>query len=290
MILVTGATGTIGSELSKLLSSKGIKFRAYVRSVKKAEALKLVNMEIFNGDLSDKVALKKGMRGMSRVFLLSSADPRQVEYQRNVIEAAKAEGVKLIVKLSAYGAAAKSPRSLARWHWETEEELRKSGVPYAILRPTMFMQNLLMSAESVKKEGVIRSPIGEAKASFIDARDIAKCAATILTGRGFEGKVYELTGPRAITYRDIAKELTKVGGHEVKVVNVSLEDARRSVIGMGVPEWLANDITKLNEIFAAGQASFVTTSVRDVTGVTARGVETFVEDYAEAFFGAPVHH
>lgn len=289
MILITGATGTIGSELAKLLSAKGLKFRAYIRSVKKAEALKLVNMEIFNGDLSDKAALKKAMKGITRVFLLSSADPRQVEYQRNVIEAAKAEGVTLIVKQSVFGVGPKSPVSLARWHWETEEELRKSGVPYAILRPTMFMQNLLMSAESVKKEGVIYSPMGDAKASFIDARDIAKCAMTILTGRGFEGKVYELTGPRAITYRDIAGELSKVGGHEVKCVNVSLEDARKWILSIGVPEWLANDITKLNEIFAAGQASIVTTSVRDVTGVTARGVETFVEDYAEAFFGVPIH-
>ncbi len=289
MILITGATGTIGSELAKLLSSEGYKFRAYVRLVKKAEALKLANMEIFEGDLSDKVALKKAMKGISRVFLLSSPDPRQVEYQRNVIEAAKTEGVTLIVKQSAYGADPKSPVSLGRWHWEIEEELRKSGVPYCILRPMMFMQNLLMSAESVKKEGVIRSPIGDAKASFIDARDIAKCAATILTGRGFEGKVYELTGPRAITYRDIAGELSKVGGHEVKVVNVSVEDARKWILSIGVPEWLANDIAKLNEIFASGRASFVTTSVRDVTGVSARGIETFVEDYAEAFFGVPVH-
>jgi uncharacterized protein YbjT (DUF2867 family) len=290
MILITGATGTIGTELAKLLAAKGVKFRAYVRDVKKAAAMKLVNMEIIKGDLSEKASLKKAMRGVSRVFLLTSADPRQVEYQHNVIEAAKAEGVSLIVKQSAFGASPDSPVSLARWHWETEEELRKSGVPYCILRPMMFMQNMMMSAETIKTSGVMYSPIGNAKAALIDARDIAKCAASILTGNGYEGGIFDLTGPRAVSYREIAEEISRVAGHEIKCFDVSPEDAKTGMVAMGLPEWMAEDIRRLYEIFASGRASIVTTSVRDITGDRARGIETFCADYSEAFAGELVHH
>jgi uncharacterized protein YbjT (DUF2867 family) len=290
MILLTGSTGTIGSELARLLAARGVKFRAYVRNVKKAATLKLVNMDIVKGDLSDKAALKKGMRGVTRVFLLSSADPNQVEYQHNVIEAARIEGVTLILKQSAFGVSQDSPVSLARWHWETEQELVTSGVPYCIFRPMMFMQNLLTSADSIKRDGVIRSPMGDAKASFIDARDIARCAASVLTGTGHQGRTFDLTGPSAISYFDIAQELSKVVGHEIKYESVSLEDAKKGMLTSGVPEWMANDLTKLYEVFAAGRASVVTSSIRDITGGAARGIDEFCEDYAEAFAGELVHH
>lgn len=290
MILLTGATGTIGSELARLLSKRENTFRAYVRNPKKARDLNIPHMDIFEGDLRDTKALDRAMLGISRVFLLSSPDPMQVELQGNVVRAAKKAHVSLIVKQSAFGAGADSPVALARWHWMTEEDIRKSGVPYAILRPMMFMQNLLMLAHDIGAEGLLRVPMGTAKSSLIDARDIARCAAEILTGEGHAGKTYELTGPEAISYAAIAEALSEVCGRRVTYVDTPLEEVKAGMIRNGLPKWLADDICKLYEIFATGRAERVTTAVADITGSAATDIRQFCRDYSVVFTKEVVHH
>ncbi|MBI5178002.1 MAG: SDR family oxidoreductase [Nitrospinae bacterium] len=290
MILLTGATGTVGSELARLLSAKGIKFRAYSRNPKKAEDLKLPGMEVCMGDMADSRALDEAMKGVDRVFLLSSPDPRQAELQGNVIRAAKRAGVSLIVKQSAFGAGPDSPVALARWHYETERELRDSGVPYCILRPMMFMQGLFMHANAIKSEGVLRVPMKKAKVSLIDARDIAKCAAVILTGTGHEGKIYELTGPEAVDYERIAEALSDVCGKHVRYEDTTLEEAEKGMIRAGLPEWLAEDIRGLFAIFSSGGAARIRPTVLDITGEPARSIEEFCHDFAPVFHGELVHH
>lgn len=290
MILLTGATGTIGSELARLLSGRKNTFRAYVRNTKKARELNIPHMDIFEGDLEDTKALDRAMLGISRVFLLSSPDPRQVELQGNVVKAAKKAHLSLIVKQSALGADPDSPAALARWHWRTEEDIKKSGVPYCILRPMMFMQNLLMLAHDIGAEGLLRVPMGDGKVSLIDARDIARCAAKILTGEGHAGRTYELTGPEAISYARIAEILSEVCGRSITYVNVPLDEANREMIRNGLPKWLADDICKLYEIFATGRAERVTTAVTDITGTVAGDFRKFSRDYSGAFTREMVHH
>ncbi|MBI4666198.1 MAG: SDR family oxidoreductase [Nitrospinae bacterium] len=290
MILVTGATGTIGSELVKLLSARGETFRAYVRNTKKATALNIPRMEIFKGDLSDTVALDKAMLGITRVFLLSSPDPDQVKLQGNVVKAAKKAKVSLIVKQSAFGAGADSTVSLARWHWKTEEEIKKSGIPYSILRPVMFMQNLLMYAPEIRTEGVLRVPMKDARLALIDARDIAAVAVTILVGKGHEGKTYELTGPEALSYEKIAGLISEITGRHVSYVDITLADARKALIHGGMPEWFADDIRKLFEMFRTGRGARLSTAVADITGVKPRRLEEFLHDYSDVFLGELVHH
>lgn len=290
MILLTGATGTIGSELARLLSKRENTFRAYVRNPKKARDLNIPHMDIFEGDLRDTKALDRAMLGISRVFLLSSPDPMQVELQGNVVRAAKKAHVSLIVKQSAFGAGADSPVALARWHWITEEDIRKSGVPYTILRPMMFMQNLLMLAHDIGAEGLLRVPMGSAKSSLIDARDIARCAAKILTGEGHAGKTYELTGPEAISYAKVAEALSEVCGRRVTYVNTPLEEVKAEMVRNGLPKWLADDICKLYEIFATGRAELVTTAVTDITGAPATDIRQFSRDYSGVFTKEVVHH
>lgn len=247
-------------------------------------------MDIFEGDLEDTKALDRAMLGISRVFLLSSPDPRQVELQGNVLKAAKKAHLSLIVKQSAFGAGPDSPVALARWHWRTEEDIKKSGVPYCILRPMMFMQNLLMLAHDIGAEGVLRVPMGDRKASLIDARDIARCAAKILTGEGHAGRTYQLTGPEAISYARIAEILSEVCGRSITYVNVPLDEANREMIRNGLPKWLADDICKLYEIFATGRAERVTTAVTDITGAVAGDFRKFSRDYSGAFTREMVHH
>jgi len=290
MILVTGSTGTIGSELVKLLSARGIKFRAFVRNSKKAAAMNIRNMEIFEGDLDDTKALDKAMKGVTRVFLLSSADPRQVELQCNVVKAAAKAGVSLIVKQSAFGSSVNSPVALARWHWQTEDDIRNSGVPYTFLRPMMFMQTLLMFTHDIVADGVLRVPMKDAKVALIDARDIALCAAEILTGKGHEGKIYELTGPKGIGFDEIAKTLSGVVGRHVSYQNITLDEAKRKMTLDGLPEWLSSDLGKLWEIFSSGRAAKATTDVADITGETPRSFDTFCHDYSEVLLGELVHH
>lgn len=290
MILVTGATGTIGSELIRLLSAKGKTFRAYVRNSKKARDMNIPNMEIFEGDLADTKALDRALLGVSRVFLLSSPDPGQVELQGNVVRAAKKAHVSLLVKQSAFGAGPDSPVGLAKWHWRTEEDIKSSGVPYAILRPMMFMQNLLMYTHDLAEEGVLRVPMKDAKASLIDARDIARCAAAILTSEGHAGKTYELTGPEAISHARIAEHLSRVYGRRITYIDTPLGEVNAWLVRNGLPKWLADDMCKLYEIFAAGYAARITTTVADITGLRAVDFARFSRDYAKAFKGELVHH
>src|SRR5205807_238184 len=138
-------------------------------------------VELVKGDFNDPASLDAAMKGVDRAFLLSSAGPDQVKWAHNFIEAAKKNGVKHVVKLSALGADEKSTIGLAKWHGTTENELKKSGLGWTILQPHFFMQNAMMNAGSIKAQGMVYAPMKpDAKISAVDTRDIAAVAARTL--------------------------------------------------------------------------------------------------------------
>lgn len=280
MIIVTGATGTIGRDLVKLLSSQGVKARAVVRDPAKAAELKLPNIELVQGDLTQPATLDAAFKGGTKLFLLSAAAPNQVEMQHNAIEAAKKAGIKHVVKLSALGADLKSPISLARWHAQTEEELKKSGLAYTILQPHFFMQNLLMNAQTIKGQGAFYGAMKDGKASMIDARDISAAAAKVLTGSGHEGKTYILTGPEALSLSDAAAKLSSALGKPVKYVDVPPEGFKKSLLDAQMPDWFASDLTGMYAFFSTGAAAAVSPALREVTGSPGRNFDTFAKELA----------
>ncbi len=171
MILVTGGTGTVGSEVVKQLASLGTKFRVLARNPDKA--IKSPNVEVMRGDLADAVALGRALQGVDKLFLLTNSTPQTVELQSGVIAAARKAGVKHVVRLSVPGADLASPIQLARWHAQTDQELKKSGLAWTLLQPGYFMQNVLGSAATIKKDGAFYGCMGQGKAAVVDARDIA---------------------------------------------------------------------------------------------------------------------
>jgi len=286
MILVTGATGNTGMEVVKQLRARGAKVRALVRNPDKAPTIAGGGVETAEGDLDKPETLAPALKGIEKVFLLSAADERQVEMQGNLVHAAKAVGVKHIVKMSSLGAALNSPVSLGRWHAQTEAQIEKSGIPFTHLRPHFFMQNMLMFAGSIAGERAFHAPMKEGKISLVDTRDIAAVAAAVLTTPGHEGKAYEVTGPEALSFSDLASKIGAATNRNVKYVNVSSDAAREAMRAMGMHQWMADALVSMYVIFAAGQASGVSEIVPRVTGRPGRTFDEFAKEHAHIFKGA----
>ena len=231
MILVTGASGTVGGQVAKQLSAEGAKFRVMFRDKgDRAPA----GAEAVIADFSDSAALRVAMRGVERMFLLCAAVPNLGDLEGNAIDAAKAAGVKHIVKLSVIGAA-EAAHMFAQPHHEVEEKLRDSGMRWTLLRCNGFMQNFLQFADTIKSQNAFYSMGDKSKASWVDVRDIAAVAAKALTSSGHEDKAYEMTGPEALSYADVAKKLSSALGREIKYVAITPEQQRAAMLQAGLP-------------------------------------------------------
>jgi uncharacterized protein YbjT (DUF2867 family) len=281
-ILLTGATGTVGSFLLDQLVSASANIRALVRNEGKAARLRERGVEVVIADLSQPETLPPALDGVARVFLLTAPEERQVELQRNMVEAAKQAGVRHLVKLSAIGAGPLAPTLLSD-HYTVEQEIEKSGIPFTHLRPNGFFQNTLMFRQTLREQGVFYGPLGDAKVSYVDARDVAAVAQAVLTSQGHEGKAYEITGPQALSYYDMAEDFSSVLGREVRYIDVPVEMLRPGMLGMGMSEWLTDALLGLFDFYKDGRAAHVSNTVREVTGREAIDFKQFAADYAQAF-------
>jgi len=279
--------GNVGGPLIAELAAMGVPTRALVHTPEKAGVVEQEGVEVMVGDFGAPETLDAALEGAERAFLLTPPDPRQPEWEKNFVEAAERTGVRHVVKLSAQGADADSPMRIGRIHSECERLLKESDMAWTFLRPSIFMQTTLAYAGQVAAEGRFYAPLAEAKTSMIDARDVAAVAARALTEAGHEGQVHELTGPEAISHRDIAETLSAVLGRPVEHVEVSMEDAGGSMVGMGMPEWLAEAVAELFEVRQEGYLAGVTNTVAGITGREPRSYEEFARDHKGAFSGTP---
>jgi uncharacterized protein YbjT (DUF2867 family) len=284
MILITGATGTNGVEIIRQLSATGAKVRALVRNPDKAATLFAPGVEVAKGDFNDPASLARATAGVEKVFLVSPSDRMQVAMEANVVDAAKIAGVKHLVKLSVVLAAADAPAELLRWHFQSEEHIRRSGVPFTILRPNMFMQEVWRQSGSIKSHGVFYLPLGDAKISLVDVRDIAACAVSALTQPGHEGKTYDITGPEALSFHEVAQTLSAVAGHRVNYMPITMAAFRGAFVGSGAPAWLADLVCELYGTFP-GRNDLVAGGVFAATGEEARDFEEFAWDHVGAWRG-----
>jgi uncharacterized protein YbjT (DUF2867 family) len=283
MIVVTGATGQIGSEVVRLLAEKGEKVHPLIRDPKKAMSLSHPNVMFVMGDLSDPKSLDAAFKGAQKLFLLTSAASDLVELQHNAIEAAKRAGIQHVVKLSAMGADKDSQVNLGRWHYQTEEELKKSGMKWTILQPHFFMQNVAMMAGSIKGQGAIYAPVKDGKLAMVDIRDIAAVAVAALTEPGHEGQTYVITGGEAISFQDLARQIGEATGKPVKYVDIPPEEARKAMLGMGMPSWAVDDMVGMYGFFAAGYGAATTDVVQKVGKAKPRTFAQFAKENAETF-------
>lgn len=278
MILVTGATGKVGTQAVKALLARKEKVRVLARDPAKARTALGKDVEVVEGDLGRPWQLDAAMKGVDKVFLLTSGGLDQAWLAHNIIESAKKAGVKHVVKMSAIGSAPDAMVQLGRQHAAVEAELKASGLAWTILQPNFFMQNVLVSADSIKKDGAFYGPYGTAKAAVIDAVDIGEVAAVALTQAGHAGKTYVLTGGEALSQADIAERVGKALGRTVKYVEVPPDAARASMIGGGMSGSFADDMVALGYVWAQGWASAVTPDTQNVLGRAPRTYADFLKD------------
>jgi len=283
MILVTGATGSNGAELLKLLASRDVPARAMVRSQDKAAGIVgLPGIEIVAGDFDDPASLERPLRGIKRAFLLTNSTERAEAQQLSFVAAAKRSGVAHIVKLSQFAAVEDSPVRFLRYHAVVERAIRESGLAYTFLRPNLFMQGLLGFAPTIKSQGRFYAAIGDAKVSVVDVRDIASAAAAALTGGGHAGRTYTLTGPEALSHVEMAAHLSHATGRTISFVDVSAEAMREALHGMNMPAWQADGLIEDYAHYRRGEAAVVARGVLDATGSPSRPFADFARDYASA--------
>ena len=280
MILVTGATGTNGIEVLKQLANSGERARGLVRDPLKAQKILPPEVELARGDLDDRQSLLAAMEGVEKVFLLCPVSQKQTELEANVVDAARQAGVSHLVKFSVLHASAKSASQLLRWHAQTEQHIRASGIPFTFLRPNIFMQEILRQAGSIKSQGVFYQPFGpDVRLSFVDVRDNAAVAAKVLSESGHEGKVYELTGPAALTFGEVAEKLSAVAGRKVQYIQISVEQWKQAFAGTGAPQWLIDIVAELYSTFVPAN-SVVSDGVQRVLGRPATPFDQFAADCA----------
>jgi uncharacterized protein YbjT (DUF2867 family) len=282
-VLVTGATGNVGSHVVRALRKHGLEARAFVRDGDKAVRMLGEYVQLAVGDFADQSSLERALSGTDAMFLACGNHPGQVEHECAAIDAARAAGVRRVVKLSGPSAAVDSPLLFERWHGEIERHLIGSGVPYVMLRPSAYMTNLLGSAEAIKHTGKLFAPAGSARIAYIDPYDVAAVAAATLATHWHTGMTYTLTGPRAITYTQIAQDLSAAVGREIQYVEVPDEAARQNMLEAGLPPMVADTIVEVFASYRAGAQTRTTDTVRALTAHEPRSFAQFAREHAAAF-------
>jgi uncharacterized protein YbjT (DUF2867 family) len=251
-ILVTGATGTVGSEVVKRLTSpsslsSGSRVRAAVHSKDKADKLRNENktIEIVDVDYNKPETIVDALNRMDKLFLLTLPTPNMSEFALSLIKEAKKNDVKYIVKLSVLDADAEPGIMIGRVHRQEEKIIEESGIPYTFLRAGAFMQNFInYFGETIRTQNAIYHPAGDGKVSFVDVRDIAAVATEILLAKNneikskqqHEYKKYGITGNEALSYSQAAEILSNVLGRRISYVNITEEDARKAMKKMGMED------------------------------------------------------
>ena len=283
-ILVLGATGNIGSQVVKQLAAAGVNTRAAVRSISKADGLKETGVSPIEIDMNNSDTFQAAFEEVEKVFLLTPPFPNMAEITANLVKAAKQAGVKYIVKQSGLGTGSEPKAKLLEWHRQGEKMVEASGIPYTFLRPNSFMQNYYnTSARTIKTQSTFYKPMGDAKVSWVDVRDIAAVAVAALTQSGHEGKAYDVTGSEALSNEQIAEILSTVVGKKISYVDISEDKASQGMKAAGMPEVLVEAFMELNRIAKAGHASDVSPVVEQVTGRKPISFEQFAKDYIDAF-------
>ena len=282
MIVVTGATGMVGGDIVRTLSQQGVAARAMARNPKKA--INLPGIAWVTGDLAKPETLPAAFEGADTLFLVSSIGEDTVELQHNGIEAARNAGVQRIVKLSAFGATERTKAPILIWHYQVEEEMKKSGMDWTILQPHHFMQNLLTQTQYIINDGVVYSPSGDGKIPYIDARDIAAVAVATLTQPGHQGKTYVVTGSEALSYREATEIISKTIGKTLRFIDESPEDARARRTREGYSPAIIEGILVIGaHQRAGGRTVTITNVVVDLTGRAPRTFPEFARDHAAMF-------
>jgi uncharacterized protein YbjT (DUF2867 family) len=276
-ILVTGASGNIGTPLVQQLRAAGTPFST-LRSKGQADASTRV------ASYDDIDGLTRAFEGIDTLFLLLPLVENKLELARNAAQAAKRAGVKHIVRSSGAGADAASPFALPRLQGQVDEMLAAPGIATTFIRPAGFMQNFATFMAGQVKEGTVYAAHGDAAQSLVDTRDIAAVAAAVLQNpAAHAGKAYTITGGESLTTQQFAQEIGQAIGKAVNYQPVSFEQAAQAMASMGMPGWLVELLDSLNRVVAAGFAAGISPDTAQLLGRAPIAAKTFARDHAAAW-------
>jgi uncharacterized protein YbjT (DUF2867 family) len=283
MILVVGGRSKIGAALIGDLLARGQRVRALARAGERGTFPP--GAETVTGDLADEGSLVTAMHGIGKVFLLSSPHPDAVRWHRNAIDAARRTDVQLLVRSSILGADRESAAEFVSAHTACDRYLEESGLGYVIVRPNLFLQNIPESTiPAIDASGNLYVDAGQARISMVDTRDVAAVAAVALTEPGHAGACYDVTGPEALSYTDVAAKLTAAMGRPVTYIDAPDGAVRQALLGGGLSEWFADALVGLYQDYrrsgTGGYAAQVTDTVHRLTGRPARSLDDLLGEIA----------
>jgi uncharacterized protein YbjT (DUF2867 family) len=277
-VLVTGATGNIASLVIPQLVAKGIQVNAYVHNKSKADKIKQKGVEIFEGEFTDQNAMNEAAKGTDAVLSITPPNENAVAQASTILKATKYANAKFHLRISALKAGKEAPTANGRLHFQTDTEIIASGIPYTILRPHFFMQNLFWSVSNIIGQSSIYAAMGDGKLGLIDVRDIADCVVSLLTKGGHENKIYTPTGPASIDYNEIAQIISEGLGKKVNNVNVPFEAVGESILSMGMDKWFADVMVDYSKAYASNWGNFTNDDVEKITGHKARSFQQFFDE------------
>ncbi|CAM5440433.1 NAD(P)H-binding protein [Streptomyces chartreusis] len=281
MILVTGATGTIGSEVVRQLAARGEKVRALTRDP--AAARVPSGVEAVPGHPGDRASVEGAMAGVAAAFLVGVFGPDDAEQDRGMAEAARAAGVRRIVKLSSIGTGDPRLAGFGRWHLPGEEAVRGSGLEWAVLRPSSFASNTLAWADAVREGTPAPNLMGEGKQGVVDPGDVAEVAVRTLLEPGHTGRTYTLTGPETISASGQATVLGEILGRPVTLLSLTADQRREQLLGAGLGADYADSLMAGARFIEEGGNALVTDDVPEVLRRPARSYREWAEDHRTPF-------
>lgn len=279
--IITGATGNVGSLVVEGLLARGERPRIFVRDAQKAKARYGGRVDIFTGDLADAKTLTLALVGADELFLVNSG-PELAALDELAAKAAKAAGVKHLVKLSSYDAREQNIGT-GVWHAAGEAAIRACGIPFTFVQPSGFMSNALYWARSMKAEGVVHSATGDGKIPFIHPGDIAEVSVHALTNPDYVGQSLPITGPEALSCTEMTARIGDAIGKSLRFQSISDEEARAQQIAWNAPPPLVEARLSIFRAIREGRLAAVTDTAERVIGRKPISFDQWARENAAAF-------
>ena len=283
MILITGATGQVGREAVNILVAAGLAVRALVGNPSGTAGLH--GVQVVQGDFEDDASLARAFDGINAMLLAGRDSPDAVSQHQRVLAHARRANVQHIVKLSAIGASSGSRIALMREHHAIDEMVRVGPASWTLLKPHLYMQNLLRAADAVRRDGWLAAPMGYDRYPLVDTRDVGAAAGIVLRNPvAHAGRTYALTGPVAHRYDDIATALSAVTGRTVTYEPVAPQDYEVKLLAAGIPGWRAFDLAHIACAYTPSDNA-VSPDLPKLLGRRPRSLSEFLEDHRDSFAG-----
>ncbi|MEV4158403.1 NAD(P)H-binding protein [Nocardia salmonicida] len=281
MILITGATGTIGSDIVRQLVAEGVAVRAATRDPKRTEFP--AGVEVVRVDYRDPTTFGPAMRGIEAAFLVAIPGPDDTGTDAALVAAAREAGVRRVVKLSAVGTGDPRLGAPGSWHVPGEQAVRDSGLEWTILRPNTFASNTFSWIEPLGNGHPVPNLTGGGRQAVVDPRDVSAVAVAALRSSDHHGRTYTLTGPTLQTGHDQAAVLAEIIDRPITVTDIAEADARTFMVDAGLSPAFVDGALTGQAFIRAGHNELITDDIERVLGRPPRSYATWAADHRAAF-------